>query len=337
VNGLQPWIVFAELAPVRAQMGGLAIFVSSACAFILAAHRVRNLRMLAFLTWLFLAAAAVCVIERAVITVPLLETLYRVVANGSMFWLWIVILAFSQGAFNTKLPKPWRAALLGLTGGYMFFAIARNHDWNSGWIPELIAIAGIIWVGSVRAGLVTAAVAAVAVSPKAAAIADALFYQNAKNQYDVLTRTAAWQILGEIIKLNPILGIGFANYYHYTPLFPILGYNVQFNSHNNYIDILAQTGVAGMFFYLWFFWELAWAAWRLRKRAAPGFARAYVYGIIGAIPAMFVAAFMGDWVLPFVYNIGMSGFRASVLAWFFMGGLLVVEQHTARMEAGQPA
>jgi hypothetical protein len=37
---------------------------------------------------------------------------------------------------------------------------------------------------------------------------------------------------------------------------------------------------------------------------------------------------MGDWVIPFVYNIGMAGFRASVLAWLFMGGLVVIEQLT---------
>jgi hypothetical protein len=33
-----------------------------------------------------------------------------------------------------------------------------------------------------------------------------------------------------------------------------------------------------------------------------------------------------DWVLPFVYNIGLTGFRASILPWIFMGGLIGVEQ-----------
>ncbi len=50
----------------------------------------------------------------------------------------------------------------------------------------------------------------------------------------------------ELIKANPIIGLGFANYSHYTYLYPILGWNVSFNSHNNYMDIIAQTGFCGL-------------------------------------------------------------------------------------------
>jgi hypothetical protein len=39
-----------------------------------------------------------------------------------------------------------------------------------------------------------------------------------------------------------------------------------------------------------------------------------------------VAASLVDWVLPFAYNIGLAGFRASILPWIFMGGLVCVEQ-----------
>jgi len=35
---------------------------------------------------------------------------------------------------------------------------------------------------------------------------------------------------------------------------------------------------------------------------------------------------LADWVLPFVYNIGLAGFRASVLGWLFLGGLVTLEQ-----------
>jgi O-antigen ligase len=59
------------------------------------------------------------------------------------------------------------------------------------------------------------------------------------NDYSYMTRVAAAQIMFKIIKISPIIGLGPANYYWYTPLFPILGYAVQFNSHNNYLDLLA--------------------------------------------------------------------------------------------------
>jgi hypothetical protein len=39
-----------------------------------------------------------------------------------------------------------------------------------------------------------------------------------------------------------------------------------------------------------------------------------------------VIMMLGDWILPFVYNVGFSGFQASVLVWLFLGGLVAVEQ-----------
>jgi hypothetical protein len=53
-----------------------------------------------------------------------------------------------------------------------------------------------------------------------------------------------------------------------------------------------------------------------------GFPRAYVYSALGGLAGTLVAATLVDWILPFVYNIGLAGFRASILAWIFMGGLV---------------
>ena len=42
------------------------------------------------------------------------------------------------------------------------------------------------------------------------------------------------------------------------------------------------------------------------------------------------AGMLGDWFLPFVYNVGMRGFRTSVLGWIFLGGVVVIEQLVAK-------
>ena len=139
--------------------------------------------------------------------------------------------------------------------------------------------------------------------------------------YSVLTRVEALRILLEIIKVNPFLGLGPANYYWYTPLFPILGYNVSFNSHNNYIDIVAQIGIFGLLFFVWFFWELARTGLRMLPTAPEGFERAFVIGVLGGIAGTVVAGFLGDWIIPFVYNVGLVGFRSSIFGWVFLGAL----------------
>ena len=132
--------------------------------------------------------------------------------------------------------------------------------------------------------------------------------------------------MGQIIKISPLMGLGFANYYWYTPLFPIRGYAVSFNSHNNYVDIVAQTGVLGLIFFLWFLWEVGRLGWQLREHVPSGFAQAYVYGALGILAGMAAAGMLGDWVLPFFYNLGLNGFRSSMLGWLFLGGLVSLEQ-----------
>jgi hypothetical protein len=35
---------------------------------------------------------------------------------------------------------------------------------------------------------------------------------------------------------------------------------------------------------------------------------------------------LGDWILPFVYNVGLAGFRGSVVAWLMLGGLVALDK-----------
>jgi hypothetical protein len=86
---------------------------------------------------------------------------------------------------------------------------------------------------------------------------------------------------------------------------------------------------------LWFLLEMARLGWRLKKRAPAGFAQAYVYGALGGLAATAFAGLLGDWVLPFFYNVGLAGFRTSVLAWLFLGGLITLEQIDRRTNFNQ--
>lgn len=76
----------------------------------------------------------------------------------------------------------------------------------------------------------------------------------------------------------------------------------------------------------WLIFELARLGWKLRSRALDGFSRGYAVAILGGLAGMLVSGFMGDWFLPFLYNIGIAGFRASLFAWLFLGGLISLEK-----------
>jgi hypothetical protein len=333
LNGGRSLMSFAQPAPIMAQVGGLAVFVLSAVGFLLAGHQLRDSRWLRAVTWLFLALGALYVVGRVFPQTPQFTAGWFVRGASSLFWVWLLAIAFSQAAFNRHLHFVWRLALACLSAAIVYIGLFHTLDWTSGWLPPLVALGVTLWVGSPRVGrlVLLAGVTAVLVNLSMALSAVMV----GDNEYSLVTRVEAWLIMGEIVKVSPLLGLGPANYYWYTPLFPILGWTVQFNSHNNFVDIIAQIGLLGLGCFLWFSVEVTRVGLWLRKRVQPGFEQAYVYGALGGVAGMMAAAMLGDWVLPFVYNVGLDGFRISVLGWVFLGGLVALEQSIKDREAGE--
>lgn len=321
--GQLPWFIFAEQkASMVAQVGGLGLMLLSVGAFLLVGNQLRDLRWLELLTWLFIALGSISVLINLL---PGGENIrfFQRGADGSAFWVWLSALTFSQALFNRRLPPAARLALIGILLLTFWVSFGRNSRWTSGWLPSAVAIAAVLFVSGSRWFFLSIPVGMAGLVWKWERISAVLL--GGDNTYSLMTRLEAWRIMGSIIKVSPIIGLGPANYYWYTPLFSILGYHVQFNSHNNYVDIVAQTGLLGLACFLWFAWEAWRMGWRLRPLAPDGFGRAYVYGALGGLAGMLVSGMLGDWILPFIYNVGFTGFRASVLTWLFLGGLLALE------------
>jgi O-antigen ligase len=99
-------------------------------------------------------------------------------------------------------------------------------------------------------------------------------------------------------------------------------WNVEFSSHNNWVDIIAQTGILGLSIVLAFAFSMGRVGLRLFRVSPDGFPRAYAAASVAGLVATLVSGMLGDWFLPFIYNIGLNGMRSSILFWVFMGGLL---------------
>lgn len=328
--GQLPWFAFAGQVSLFAQLGGLMMFLLSAGAFLWVAHLSGDLKWLRWLVWLYLVIGAGFMYLHVIQLSSVARKVYVLPAMGAMTWLWVAALGSSQAIYNRDLKLRYRI-LLGAIAFSTFLSAWLNRGWFSGWVPAAVAVAVILLLRDWRLGAIFALLLGtgfLVINP------DAVQSILSADQYSLFTRQEAWAIvLGNIVKVNPILGLGPSNYYNYTPLFPILGYNVQFNSHNQYVDLLAQTGILGLLAFLWLAFELGRLGWRLKDRAPRGFARAYVIGAIGGLAGTLVAGMLGDWVIPFIYNIGLAGFRSSVFAWMFLGGLVVIERLVNQAES----
>ncbi len=322
IVGQLPWFAMPG-AGAAAQIGGLMVFFISAAAFLVAAHTL-NERWLGRLVYLFIAIGALIVIGRLV--PPLGRVLARFVdsgATGSVFWIWLVALPAGLVLFHSGLSGRARVALAAVAGLTLYVGFFRGGEWASGWAPPLVGLLILIWLRFPRWGWIALSVATFVFITQFDR-----FWLLATTNESWLARRQAWQIVLDTVSANPVLGLGPSNYYFYVQNATIWGWggawNVKFSSHNNWVDLLAQVGILGTAVFLLFAASLFRVGMRLYAGLPDGFPRAYAAACVAGLVATLISGFLGDWFLPFVYNIGLAGLRSSILFWVFLGGLLAI-------------
>jgi len=137
------------------------------------------------------------------------------------------------------------------------------------------------------------------------------------------SRLWAWEHNWRVTGKHFLFGTGPAGYAaYYMSYFP----TEALATHNNYIDIISQTGIVGLFFCLWFFGTLGWTGYKLCMHLktthdfSAGFAAATLAGWAGCVVSMA----LGDWLFPFVYTQTISGFDYAVYSWVLLGGMVAL-------------
>jgi O-antigen ligase len=277
------------------------------------------------MTWIFIILGGIYVLGRLI---PWLgqniTRFYPLSGSLAIFWVWLTSLAFSQALYNRQLRIIWRLSLGILLICIFFINFILARYWTSGWLPAMISILVILVIYKPRVVLPILLLFAMGVILNPQIVLGTIMGGD-NNEFTMSARTEAWRIVLEIASINPLFGVGPGNYYWYTPNFSILGWHVNFNSHNNYVDILAQTGIAGLVSFFWLVGTVGVIGWQIKSRVPEGFPRAYVIGSIGGLIGTLVSGMFGDWFLPFIYNVGYTGFRSSVLFWLFLGGIVVLD------------
>lgn len=309
-----PLVVVWSTWPV-VQLGGLAVMVLLPGAFLLTANVISEVRWLKLLCWLMMSIGGLVLVAYVVgIDLDFVNT-------GGLFSLWFVSLTYAQCLFNKKLPIWLRLALLGAAGLWVYIYFVTRVSWLSGWLPTFAAMATISLFKSKRLFLVLALLAVLYMGLNWAYYADTVLAE--ESEESGVTRLAAWKINWEVTGKHILFGTGPAGYAaYYMSYFP----NEGMATHNNYLDVLSQTGVVGLFFCLWFFGALGWSAYRLRRRLkgagdfAEGLANATLAGWLGCVVAMG----LGDWMFPFVYTQTIAGFDYAVYSWVMLGGIVAL-------------
>lgn len=324
-----PWTTVG--ASIHAQVAGWLLYVLPISVMLLSGN-ILKVDHLKWATWLFIGIGGIYISSFFVPEqINIFSGTFVPGGVGGMFWTWLPAMIAGQLFFNKHLPKKI-VFLLSITLIAIFIAgwVGGRKEWVSGWLPGLIAVITVLFFFSWKAGaFLSITLGAITLLTPASPLSEIMTSTQA---YSISSRTAAWSILFELIQSNPIWGLGPSNYYYYTSIYPLLGWYVHFNSHNNYIDIIAQIGLVGLLIFAWLTLKFGQLGLDLRKKVRSGFETGYVYGVFGGLAGTLVAGLLGDWFLPFLYNIGIAGFRSSIYAWIFLGGLMALERSTRQMD-----
>jgi O-antigen ligase len=245
--------------------------------------------------------------------------------NGSrgVFAAWVGAMVYSQALFNKDLPLWKRMLLLALLAAWVYWYFIKYVLWFSGWIPLAVACALITLMRSKKLFVAVALIALVYVGINYNFYSQKLY--EAKVTQGDLERLDLWQMNLEHVIQHPLFGMGPAGYAVYN-----MTYHPQDarSTHNNYFDVLAQTGIVGLGAFVWMFVAFIWVGIRSfralagRRDFEAAFASATLAGCIAALVSML----LGDWVLPFAYNQTITGFDNAAYTWIFLGAMVSLYQ-----------
>lgn len=310
-------LVYAPPTFLIVQVAAGATMILLPAAALLTNSFVNDVRILKWLTGLTLAAGAVFLLDRYnLVPLPLNLT--------GLFNMWVIALAASLALFVRRLGGWARVALLALAGAYTFWGFVLHTNRLAAWIPGLVALGVLLWLRSRRAFLLAALVVVGYIGLNMDYF---ISVRDGKQVESGDTRAAAWEVNWRITKDHLLFGTGPAGYAaYYMAYFPAEG----MATHNNYIDIIAETGVTGFACYAAAFAVILGVGWRVsrRVRGRGDFVEALAHAGLGGILGSLVIMGFGDWVIPFAYTQTIRSFDYEVQTWLFIGAVLVLDRLT---------
>jgi hypothetical protein len=309
--GLYIWPSFPMV-----QLASGAVMIMLPVALLMVVNFVDDTRLLKVMVALMLVAGVLGLPKQ-----------YRLVSapvnTDGLYTMWIVALSFGQAFFNRKLPIWLRGSLLLLGGLWVYWGFGLNISWVAGWLPVLFCIGLIVFLRSKPLFICLFVAVAVLVAVHQQYYLHTVI-PNEENQ-SLFTRMDAWTVNWSVTKNHLLFGTGPAGYaVYYVNEFP----NRAMASHNNFLDVLSQTGIVGMGLFMWFFIELGRIGLGLLRRLSGrgDFEQALaVSTFAGTLGALIMMGF-GDWVIPFAYTQTIAGFAHAAYTWLFMGAMVALSR-----------
>lgn len=308
------------------QLGSLLSFLLSVGAALLIGNFVTTRGQLKYIVGIFLVCLSLMTLTR------LYDLPFSFLNSGGLWGTWLVTIAYGLMLVQPGLRWYWRVGLLLLLGVTLNLIVLQESLWLSGWVPAIVTIFAITLLHSRKAFFILLIVGALfyQTEPARTYLADV---KQSNEEEGSASRLELWETNWRLIREHWLLGTGPAGYAIYYMTYNRADAR---STHNNYFDIAAQFGVIGFVVWIWLSVVAIREGWRLVQRAPPGFLRTLAVIATAGWMSALVAMFFGDWVLPFAYNVTISGYSFTVYSWIFLGTLISIRQLlAAQADAGK--
>ena len=311
------------------QAGQYAIFALTAAAFFLTANHPLPQRGLKVWTAFIVGTGM------AMVALDVLPGVWRISSwsGGLLMWPWVLLVA--QMLFNPGMSRSLKALGIGALAIWVYWSATISIGWKSSWAPTVIAVFLLLLLKSRRwflIALVVMAALVVVVGPDR--VAGALLITEEYSFTPV-----RWNLWVDVIRFGArsfVLGLGPAAYIFYWDDLSFESWSYRYvdpyaftraayapPAHNMYADVFAQTGAVGLLLFLLVIAGGIRLGVQAIRRPLTGFARAYARAVLCGFAALAVASFVfAEWLMPYVYNLGLAGFRHSVYSWLLLGTLV---------------
>lgn len=292
---------------LRVQLAGLGLVIISVGLLFVGADLFSKPRARIIVAGVIIFMGLIYLPMRVVLHhVPVLET-------GGLFGMWFFALTWSQALANKSLPPIARFFLAFAAVAFMVDQFIIRRSWVSGWLP--MGVAFIVITSLVRPRLGIASFVLI--------IGYMFVFSNQATQIwkseeaqgsaaGSFSRIQLWERNLHILGNDVVLGTGPATYALYYMAFDP---TQAMSTHNNYMDILDESGIAGLTSLLALLAGLWFVGRRTMRKISDPTDQALALAAVGGVAAAGVAMMFGDWVIPFVYNQTIAGFDHSVYTW----------------------
>lgn len=310
------------------QIAALIVNIALPLMALLTANKVTEVRVLRYIVAIIIGLGVLNIVSR-MFALPSLVLIH----NGSrgLFVTWAAVVAYALALFHHGLPRWQRAALLVIVLAYIFQYFFRDRLWISGWFPMFIGIGIVTFFYSKRLFVLLCVVALVISLNRLGDLYESIVAANVDE--GGLQRLTLWELNLRHVLNHPIFGMGPAGYAVYN-----MTYHPEDarSTHNNFFDVLAQTGVIGLICFVAMLGTFVRLGLKTKSalKGQRDFREAFAHAALAGCIAAIVAMMLGDWVLPFAYNQTITGFDNAIFTWTMLGGLVAL-YHMVVQHRGQ--